>query len=904
MEMVIAPGSNISSQLSQHFCYELSDKKAKSNILKSANREVLEVIERQMCIMLDLSTGAYLELIIPAVAEWTKVKGSKITIDNLIVEIEDVSPGYDENMKHVQTIVRFVANSNRVTITCYNTTQRIKAEGKGYQNFVTKFLKPYLMQKLSKDVNEKIEKYNKEVIAVLSGKRKVITRPMRRVKYKPMGQLLCSKCELSFKNEAQLKKHKSMMHTKVANESTGSIRNALMVEDLSLLSESDGEPNMEKNCGELEYQGGILQNTEKHSVSIRTDDEEPKIEDLLDDCDDTQQVTLEEKSGETLVLTFKCNYCASMFTADSELNSHVQEKHGSPDREQMCTVANIEKPPDAPITFENKENIVCCLCKLESKNVDALRKHIQNIHGNDISYEKKQDVIEKQVSETVTACEKCGYMGSKDELSQHLRLKHGQSFKCDECGNDFPDVCTLKDHKDAQHSLPPQIDPFPCEWCGLYFSTFGLLEEHVQNYHRQQTLEHCHYCSEVFGTLEDLQSHMRAGHEEVVILCTVARQVDNMNDKFDDIMKKVGEVENNKDKLDDIMNKINVLTENQNVMMQELFILRNKLTDTTENRTKAEANVKKESINMKVNKSPEKTYRKKPQKEDARTLFVGDSISVVADMKALKEATETEVVCEKAYTAVFDTVSNEAKNPARYPHRNYNDVIPTALEKEPFKNMIVQSGSVDITNLKTSKEAEKHFDYFNQQTVMSAENLFQTCEKALKTNSNLEKVVIMKNIPRYDRVDTDPLSIKQALSQIYNNTLTDLWMKSPLKNKIFVGNHDLECSGGIRQSRYKNVLSGAFDGIHLYGSSGGKFYTLSALNILKQAGLVKKDFEHQNCEQAKYQSKQRGFMKNMMSWPVDKDVRVPGRQRAHTEAYSIPLKNRFACFSEELTGNF
>ena len=44
-------------------------------------------------------------------------------------------------------------------------------------------------------------------------------------------------------------------------------------------------------------------------------------------------------------------------------------------------------------------------------------------------------------------------------------------------------------------------------------------------------------------------------------------------------------------------------------------------------------------------------------------------------------------------------------------------------------------------------------------------------------------------------------------------------------------------------------------------------------------------------------------MKNMISWPVDKDVRVPGRQRVHTEAYSIPLKNRFACFSEELTGN-
>ena len=49
----------------------------------------MEVIERQMCIMMDLSTGAYLELIIPTVAEWTRIR--KITVEDLTVEIEDVS---------------------------------------------------------------------------------------------------------------------------------------------------------------------------------------------------------------------------------------------------------------------------------------------------------------------------------------------------------------------------------------------------------------------------------------------------------------------------------------------------------------------------------------------------------------------------------------------------------------------------------------------------------------------------------------------------------------------------------------------------------------------------------------------------------------------------------------------
>ena len=167
--MVIASGLNVSDSLSQHFGYELSDKKAKANFLKGANREALDIQERQKCVMIDLSTGAYLELIIPAVNEWGKVEGIENTIDYLNIVVEEVNPGYDENLKHVQSIVRFVVNSNRVTVTCYNTTQRVKVEGKGYIEFVKKFFKPYLMKKLSKEVHEKIDSYNNEVIEKMVG---------------------------------------------------------------------------------------------------------------------------------------------------------------------------------------------------------------------------------------------------------------------------------------------------------------------------------------------------------------------------------------------------------------------------------------------------------------------------------------------------------------------------------------------------------------------------------------------------------------------------------------------------------------------------------------------------------------------------------------------------------------
>ena len=99
----------------------------------------------------------------------------------------------------------------------------------------------------------------------------------------------------------------------------------------------------------------------------------------------------------------------------------------------------------------------------------------------------------------------------------------------------------------------------------------------------------------------------------------------------------------------------------------------------------------------------------------------------------------------------------------------------------------------------------------------------------------------MKQIPRYDPSHVDPMGLKPTLSLLFNNTLTTLWMDSAFKNKIFVGNHDIECTGAIKESRYRQTKTGKYDGIHLYGSSGRKAFTLSVLRILKAADLTASD---------------------------------------------------------------
>ena len=214
---------------------------------------------------------------------------------------------------------------------------------------------------------------------------------------------------------------------------------------------------------------------------------------------------------------------------------------------------------------------------------------------------------------------------------------------------------------------------------------------------------------------------------------------------------------------------------------------------------------------------------------------------------------DKKVITAKAYCSVYDTEHNAAKHAAKFPRANFTDVIPEQLRRSQYNALVIQAGSVDISNLNTKQTNADDIEYFRHQTELSAKNIFLAAENALTQQRSLEKVVIMKQTPRYDPVSSDPLSLKPALSELFNNILTKQWISSKLKNKIFVGSHNLECSGAIQQSRYRQSKSGRFDGVHLLGNSGPKFYTLSVLNILRKAQLTSPEYEyHQSCTQTQY----------------------------------------------------
>ena len=128
----------------------------------------------------------------------------------------------------------------------------------------------------------------------------------------------------------------------------------------------------------------------------------------------------------------------------------------------------------------------------------------------------------------------------------------------------------------------------------------------------------------------------------------------------------------------------------------------------------------------------------------------------------LEKTTKSKTIAAKTHTSVQDTEPNIVKSAAKFPDANVNTVIAEKVQDEEFKNLIGQAGSVDSSNLNTNIEPSKYSEYFNQEAVMSAKNLFTACENPARSNPNSKKIIIMKQTPRYD-----PKSVENRVLNIF-----------------------------------------------------------------------------------------------------------------------------------------
>ena len=122
---------------------------------------------------------------------------------------------------------------------------------------------------------------------------------------------------------------------------------------------------------------------------------------------------------------------------------------------------------------------------------------------------------------------------------------------------------------------------------------------------------------------------------------------------------------------------------------------------------------------------------------------------------------------------------------------------------------------ISIWSCHHRKKLRKEYQHRLKRITLLFPMFFQL-QEGLSSHPQLDN----ETTPRYDPVNVDPLCLKHALSQMFNNRISELWLKSQHKDKIFIGNHNIDCMGVIKDARYRETKTGRFDGIHLYGSSG------------------------------------------------------------------------------------
>ena len=136
-------------------------------------------------------------------------------------------------------------------------------------------------------------------------------------------------------------------------------------------------------------------------------------------------------------------------------------------------------------------------------------------------------------------------------------------------------------------------------------------------------------------------------------------------------------------------------------------------------------------------------------------------------------------------------------------------------------------------------------------------------------------------------------------------------VSTKLKDKLVVGIHNLDCTGGIREARYRDIRSNRYDGVHMYGPSGMKAYTISVLNILKSANILEQtdgqimtgqdyfskftQFQYQKRKNFRYTRKPQHSRAKPDSLN-DREMRSKENQRnqdTYEQRYTVPTSNIF-----------
>ena len=117
--------------------------------------------------------------------------------------------------------------------------------------------------------------------------------------------------------------------------------------------------------------------------------------------------------------------------------------------------------------------------------------------------------------------------------------------------------------------------------------------------------------------------------------------------------------------------------------------------------------------------------------------------------------------------------------------------IPTSRisPKLNYDQLVLAAPTNDISNIDTSCIAPSdNTEHLKVKVRESCLNIFALAEHAID-NHDIDQVIVMNHAPRHDTTEDDPVKIKHNLALFANAHMQELWLASPFKHKIVIGEH-------------------------------------------------------------------------------------------------------------------
>ena len=120
----------------------------------------------------------------------------------------------------------------------------------------------------------------------------------------------------------------------------------------------------------------------------------------------------------------------------------------------------------------------------------------------------------------------------------------------------------------------------------------------------------------------------------------------------------------------------------------------------------------------------------------------------------------------------------------------------------------------------------QNINEWQNKVAKTSQKMYTLAENSLKNNPSLEKIIIVKQLPRYDN------KVKADLADFANHILEQEWIKNGCNKKIVIAKQKIEDEANMKIEAFGDTRQPNYDGIHMRGGNAVPFMTRSFIKML------------------------------------------------------------------------